>query len=200
MCWPHRCYRIFAERPFHTRLALERPLVKLVHGLGLKETGDFLKADVYITENPGSGINDYLWPSILQGKLLVSPTFLASGCKMGTALRYFPACQVARSVHITPCFARDHPDRAVEVLHATDAGPNPKETKWHLVEDAAEFTRLANTANSQNKRTTVVVFLTDSDVQGGLFPNVHLRLTAETFVDVLARIDRTCIFMGVCGQ
>ena len=128
---------------------------------------------------------------MLQGKLLVSPICLASGCKPVTTLRYFPACQVARSVHITPCFARDHPDRAVEVLHATDAGPNPKETKWHLVEGAAEFTRLADTANSQNKRTTIVVFLTDSDVQGGLFPNVHLRLTAETFVGVLARIDRT---------
>ena len=86
------------------------------------------------------------------------------------------------------------------MLHATDAGPNQKETKWHLVLEAAEFTRLANTANRQNKRTTVVVFLTESDVQGGLFPNVHLRLTAETFVDVLARIDRTCTFMGVCGK
>ena len=76
-------------------------MVKLVHRLGLKETEDYLKADVYITENPGSGIDDYLWPSLLQGKLLVSPTFSASGCKMGTTLRYFLACQVARSVHIT---------------------------------------------------------------------------------------------------
>ena len=187
-------------KTFYTRLALEAPLVKLVHGLGLTETENVLKADVYITENLGSHIDDYLWPSVLQGKLLVSRSFLASGCKLGTTLRYFPACQVARSVHITPGFARDHPDRAVEVLHATDAGPNPKETKWHFVEDAAEFTRLVNKVNRQNKRTTVIVFLADSDVQGGLFPDVQLRVTAETFMDMLARIDRRSTFLGVCGK
>ena len=86
------------------------------------------------------------------------------------------------------------------MLHATDAGPNPKETKWHFVEDAAEFTRLVNKVNRQNKRTTVIVFLADSDVQGGLFPDVQLRLTAETFMDVLARIDRRSTFLGVCGK
>ena len=165
-------------------------------------TENMFHAHAYIVGNLDDIPADFMWPAVLQGKLIVSKMFMSTNGKQGNLMRYHPACQVSRAVYITPRFARDHEHRAVEVMAATHVATPVGGTSWKLVSDIDAFKALIRKANRQQKRSTVAAFVTEDDVQENMFPDLHLQITAGTFVEILGRIDRRHTFTGfvnMCG-
>ena len=193
---------------YHTRDDLGGEVYKRIRCVGLRMTENLHHADVYIVRSVGNTPVEFLWPAVLQGKFIISMDFLlakgAAGTE-GSMLRYQPACQIMRSIFVTPRFARDHANRALDVLTAAaQPGHTPiGGTRWTLVTDVEKFNSLIAKANRQKKRSSVAAFVTEDDIRQNMFPSLHLQITAESFMEVLARIDRTHTFTGIgnlCGQ
>lgn len=192
----------FQGKMYYTRESLDAPLRRCISNAGLRVTENMFHAHAYIVGNLDDIPADFMWPAVLQGKLIVSKMFMSTNGKQGNLMRYHPACQISRAVYITPRFARDHEHRAVEVMAATHVATPVGGTSWKLVSDIDAFKALIRKANRQQKRSTVAAFVTEDDVQENMFPDLHLQITAGTFVEILGRIDRRHTFTGfvnMCG-
>lgn len=177
----------FALMSYHTSDVFSADIDRACRLRRMRFEENYMNADVYIVKDVAAPPTSMLWPMSLGGKYLCDTLYILSDGRRGVMLKFKPAFHVARTVFISPAFARTHSALACEILFHTTSY-NAK-SKWTHVQDRDAFLGIVAKANAAKKPTSVIAFGTASDAES--LRTVKLSFTALNAIAFLGQVDRT---------
>ena len=138
-------------------------LRRLSRSFGMTCCESALEATVHVyLQLSSAGLGTGLWAVALHGKFLMDLRCFLSEGKQGGFVTYLPAISVARVVHITPQFARDHAELSHEILHYSK--PHFRgSSKWRRELSLPNFLTQVQKAVASKHPTKVLAFGTEAD-------------------------------------
>ena len=133
----------------------------------------------------------------LHGKLVCDILCFRSCGQRGSFLLHKSATSIARTIYITPRFARDCKEIAQNIMHYCK--PFRGTSGWIFQGNLDEFLKAKRKATRDQKHTQVMVFGTVADKQGEL-SEVKLFLTSDDLAQKLIFVDPMRSAHGLDGR
>ena len=145
--------------------------------------------DIIVVKDPAVVPTELMIVAGLNGSMLVTPEFVASGGASGAALGFRRAVKIKRAFHMTPDFILQNEILAGHIMTIAEQA----DSCWTAV-SCDELIDLA----ARRKAREVLAFMTATELDD--YPLIQNRFTAQTAIanDFVSKLDPMWRRTGVC--
>ena len=190
--WQRPAMPNLANKKFYTGNMKSAELVAALRKLHLLSVQSVFEADVLVTKDVCAPEIQHLFPIMLAGKLVCNGNvlYLTTGGKQGDSLQYVKQVKTKRFVYISPAFARDHGQLAVQILYHCKSGRSTHfpGTQWRHLGTPEELNNRWAACVRLQRQTEVFVFCTEQEKDD--FQHFKKTFSAADAFSELGIVDR----------